>query len=100
MDTCTEYVNLHRGTPNEVDHLRAQTLIDIFTVAWSEIVPVYDEISKMILTEKSAKPDLNASCIDWAFKQMSLAQFMVHSLLQGSVYNYFSLFKNKIAPFL
>ncbi|MCP3684791.1 MAG: hypothetical protein GY861_19150, partial [bacterium] len=54
----------------------------------------------MVLTEKSAKPELNASCIDWAFKRMSLAQFMAHSLLQGSVFNYFSLFKNKIAPFL
>ncbi|MCP3682254.1 MAG: hypothetical protein GY861_06130 [bacterium] len=31
---------------------------------------------------------------------MSLAQFAVHALLQGGSYNYFSLFKNKIAPYL
>ncbi|MCP3686653.1 MAG: hypothetical protein GY861_28785 [bacterium] len=68
MDTCTEYINLHRGTLNEVDHLRARTLINIFSIAWSEIIPVYDEISKMILIERSARPQLDVSCIDWAFK--------------------------------
>ncbi|MCP3683650.1 MAG: hypothetical protein GY861_13275 [bacterium] len=69
MDTCTEYVNLHRGTLNKVDHLRARTLIDIFSVAWTEIVLVYDEISKMILAERSARLHLNVSCIDWVSKQ-------------------------------
>ncbi len=100
MDTCTEYVNLHTDTLTEVDHLRARTLIDIFSIVWSEIVLVYDEISRMILAERSARPHLNVSCIDWAFKRMSLAQFAVHVLLQGGTYNYFSLFKNKIIPYL
>ncbi|MCP3686369.1 MAG: hypothetical protein GY861_27310, partial [bacterium] len=100
MDTCTEYVNLHKGTFNKVDHLRARTLIDIFSVAWAEIVPVYDAITRMILAERSARPHLTVSCIDWAFKRMSSAQFAVHALLQGSSYNYFSLFKNKVAPYL
>ncbi len=31
---------------------------------------------------------------------MSLAQFAVHALLQGGTYNHFSLFKNKITPYL
>ncbi len=46
MDTCAEYINLHKGTLNEVDQLRAQTLIDIFSVVWAEIVSVFDTISK------------------------------------------------------
>ncbi len=54
----------------------------------------------MILAEKSARPHLNISCIDWAFKRISLAQFAVYTILQGNAYNYFSLFKNKIAPYL
>ncbi|MCP3682245.1 MAG: hypothetical protein GY861_06085 [bacterium] len=54
----------------------------------------------MILAERSARPHLNVSCIDWAFKRMSLAQFAVHALLHRGIYNYFSLFKTKIAPFL
>ncbi len=31
---------------------------------------------------------------------MSLAQFAVHALLQGGIYNHLSLFKNKITPYL
>ncbi|MCP3683110.1 MAG: hypothetical protein GY861_10505, partial [bacterium] len=100
MDTCAEYVNLHKGTSSKVDLLRTRTFIDIFSVAWTEIVSMFDTISNMVLVERSARSHLNVSCIDWAFKRMSLTQFAVHALLQGGTYNYFSLFKNKIAPYL
>ncbi len=100
LDACNEYVKLHKGTSNEVDLFRARTLIDIFSVAWTEIASLFDQISRMILAKKSAKPELDVSCIDWAFKRISLAQFAVFNLLQGNAYNYFSLFKTKIAPYL
>ncbi|MCP3686362.1 MAG: hypothetical protein GY861_27275 [bacterium] len=54
----------------------------------------------MILAERSAKPNLNVSCIDWAFKRMGLAQCMIVTLLQGGINNYYAQFKGRIAPYI
>ncbi len=86
MDICTEYVNLQRDTLNEVDHLRARVLIDISSITWSKIIFLYEE---MFLAERRARSHLNISCTDWASERMSLAQFIVHTLLQRGICNCF-----------
>ncbi|MCP3682343.1 MAG: hypothetical protein GY861_06595, partial [bacterium] len=60
--------------------------LEISVVVWTEIASLFNHISGMILAEKSAKSDLDVSCIDWAFKRISLAQFAVFNLLQGNAY--------------
>ncbi len=51
---CTEYFEAHRGTPHEIEFTRVRTLIDIFSIAWPEIEKIYDQLSSMIQTERSA----------------------------------------------
>ncbi len=100
LQVCSELVKSRMGSPQEITYFRARASVDIFSVAWTELEIVYDEISKMIITQRSSNTQLNASCIDWTFKRMSLAQFMVSTLLQGGVSSYFSNFKTVIAPFI
>ncbi len=80
LTACSEYTEFHP----EVSFVRARTLIDIFAIAWPEIIENYDQITHMLKINQLMPQDFSFAISSWAFKRLSLNQYMITTLLMGS----------------
>ncbi|MCP3686117.1 MAG: hypothetical protein GY861_26010, partial [bacterium] len=83
VSACNEYVETHP----KISFSHARTLIDIFKVAWPEIVDLYDHISQAVIIKSvqvvEQEEYKNLLISDWAYYRLSLTQYMLTALLMG-----------------